>query len=439
MRIEKERTVMKKKAAILSCCLALLGALTAQPAGLDSLIGVPSGYVISDNYQRCVRFETCPEEYLDRNYFWLDYYAGRGDSTEMIVTKAFTGHRLPVKGVAVMTLTYMADVNPYHPSEYHIDTLRVEEEVLLYTMDSRGQWTVVRAPWTEKAVARDVAVPQCTQTMSMGDDSKYIHFGLEEVLLPRPVAVDSFFFVGGTMRNNRKTMDGYGVERFVHKPTLYPYIAERYNDPCGDCVYEDGHYVVGEDWGVDSGESARLDGEKMWSGPFFLIVDTGHYRLTAMSSNDTMGAVMGGGIYGSLERASVEATAFAGYHFVRWDDGSTENPREIEVFSDSLVVAFFRSDGDTVGIDHSGFGARGSGLRVYPNPAQEEIFVTRCVNGDPDASPWTLKLLDASGRTVMQRSFQGSVKLDVGHLPAGQYFLMATGRDGTYVEAFVKR
>jgi len=42
--------------------------------------------------------------------------------------------------------------------------------------------------------------------------------------------------------------------------------------------------------------------------------------------------------------ARVQATAYSGYHFIRWNDGNTANPRQLTLTSDTSFVAFFVSD-----------------------------------------------------------------------------------------------
>lgn len=410
--------------ALLFLCFST--SLAAQTSRINTMIGIPFWYGIGDNYQSCERFQTCPEEYLDRNYFWLDYYAGRGDSTELFVTKAFTDHRLAVRGVAVMTLTNMGDVNPNRNPVYFYDGLRTEEEVMILNVDTLP---IVSATWYEKNEGVDVAVPQCTQTMTNGDDAKFLHFALTEVFFDHSVAVDTSFFIGGTMRNNATTIDLYGSERFLHKPTLYPYVAERYSNPCTTCVYTPGHFVGANALG---GEWQHLDAWKMWSGPFFLILDTNHYHVMALSNNDTMGSVSGSGKYEPLDRVLIGATPFDGYRFVRWHDGATENPREVEVLGDTTLVAVFRDVNDTMALEKVSF--PGPVFSLNPNPTHNELWVTTSEDGCLQ-----LQLYDASGRMLKQQTFFSQVRLDVGNLTAGQFFVVVTSNKGARVEAFVKR
>ena len=65
------------------------------------------------------------------------------------------------------------------------------------------------------------------------------------------------------------------------------------------------------------------------------------YDVVAVANNGNMGAVQGGGSYGYLSTATLTATAAWGYHFERWSDGVTDNPRVCAVVSDSVFTALF--------------------------------------------------------------------------------------------------
>lgn len=401
--------------------------------GIDSLIGLSSRYGAFDSYQECNRFLNCPVEWADRNYFWFNYYMGRGDSTEVFVTKAVTDHRLAIKGIAVMKLTSMSEVNPgqYYPGSYNMDRV-ADEEIMIWNGDTlTGQMPSATATWKEKpGSVVNVAVPQCLLTMDDSLPSQYLHFGLTEVCFDRAVGVDSVFFIGGTMKNNAMVQDIYGTNTFLHSPTLYPYIAEQHPDHCAACVYEPGHYVGSN---MPGSEWQRLGGSNLWSGPFFVILDTGHYRLTVEANDSTRGMVTGSGVYEPLEEAIVEATPAEGYRFARWGDGVRANPRVVEVACDTTVTAIFLDENDTTGL------ALNSPLAsphftLHPNPVQEELTVTTTEEG-----PLVMKLYDTMGHMLLRRSFSGQARVDVSTLAAGQYYLMVTGSNGARIEPFVKR
>lgn len=73
------------------------------------------------------------------------------------------------------------------------------------------------------------------------------------------------------------------------------------------------------------------------------IKPLGEYHITANSSDNTMGLTSGSGFYNSGETASLLATAKPGYRFTQWNDSVTDNPRTINVSSDSAFTAFFNN------------------------------------------------------------------------------------------------
>ena len=421
-----------KKIIMIIGFVAIAAVVSGQTA-VENVLGLPEWFAIGDNYQDCDKFHSCNEEYTDRNYFRINIYLGRGDSTEMLVTKMYTDHRLAVRGVAVMRVSNWNDVNP-NAHYFYYNNAHVEEEVMIWNRDTlNGQPPDASVSWVSKAL-ENVAVPQCTQTMYDGDDTKFLHFALDKLLFPHSLAVDSFFCIGGTLRNNKRPDGEHSIhdDWFVNCPTLYPYIAERHPDPCATCDYEPGHYVGKNNAGV---QWTRVGGTNMWSGPFFLILDTNRYTLTALPDDTARGSVSGSGVYDPLDLATVVATPREGYWFYRWSDGVTDNPRQVEVLSDTTLVAIFRANGDTTGIDDiSEFKIQNSKFKVFPNPANDELYIVT-----DDEGVMQLQLFDASGRTISEFKIQNSkFKIDISHLSAGQYYIKIRGGEGESVQTFVK-
>lgn len=65
------------------------------------------------------------------------------------------------------------------------------------------------------------------------------------------------------------------------------------------------------------------------------------YTITVNANNATMGTVTGGGEYEEGATATLTATANAGFVFVNWEDGSTNNPRIVTVTGDATYTANF--------------------------------------------------------------------------------------------------
>lgn len=68
-----------------------------------------------------------------------------------------------------------------------------------------------------------------------------------------------------------------------------------------------------------------------------------YYTVTAMSVDDGMGTVTGGGNYREGDTATLTATANEGFYFVGWNDGDTLPVRQITVTSDTMFLAYFMS------------------------------------------------------------------------------------------------
>lgn len=66
-----------------------------------------------------------------------------------------------------------------------------------------------------------------------------------------------------------------------------------------------------------------------------------YYTVTAVSEDEATGTVAGGGQYEEGHTATLLATAGACHAFSQWSDGSTENPRQVVVASDTAFTAQF--------------------------------------------------------------------------------------------------
>lgn len=73
------------------------------------------------------------------------------------------------------------------------------------------------------------------------------------------------------------------------------------------------------------------------------------YLITVVSNNPDRGTVSGGGLYDAGSVITITAEPFAGFEFVKWQDGNTEDFRTITVTADATYTAYFRTA--TEGID----------------------------------------------------------------------------------------
>ena len=74
---------------------------------------------------------------------------------------------------------------------------------------------------------------------------------------------------------------------------------------------------------------------------FTAIFVVNNSYITVHANDSTMGSVSGTGLYGYNAPVTLTATPYSGYHFLRWSDGNTQNPRTILVSQDSAFTAFF--------------------------------------------------------------------------------------------------
>ena len=151
---------------------------------------------------------------------------------------------------------------------------------------------------------------------------------------------------------------------------------------------------------------------------------TTSYYVTAVSADETMGYVIGGGSYVAGATATIEAKAYNGYAFDHWNDNVTTNPRSFTVTADVSYTAYFKAVGE--GVES----ADGINVSLYPNPATESVTVK--VSGL--AGTVSLTLVDAMGREVMRQQLDGQqaagTLLDVSKLTRGVYFLRLVDANG---------
>ncbi len=98
-------------------------------------------------------------------------------------------------------------------------------------------------------------------------------------------------------------------------------------------IYSNGKIVYSID--VRDVDSAKLEMKEIAS-----------YNVIAMSNYNEMGRVTGNGVYDEGSVATLTAVANEGYVFDSWNDGITDNPREITVTSDVVLVANFKLKSD---------------------------------------------------------------------------------------------
>ena len=152
------------------------------------------------------------------------------------------------------------------------------------------------------------------------------------------------------------------------------------------------------------------------------------YTIMVMSNNDDWGTVTGDGTYDEGATATLTATPATGYHFVSWNDGDTNNPRQVTVMGDATYIATFAAN---VGIDD----VEGTTLALTPNPATDMVTVSGVKAGS------NVTLLDVTGHAVFTQAIKQSdnqaITIDVSMLPSGVYFVRVSDGAVTVVRKLI--
>ena len=78
-------------------------------------------------------------------------------------------------------------------------------------------------------------------------------------------------------------------------------------------------------------------------GMIFTSCTKKQFTITVKANNDAWGTVTGGGTFDDGATTTLTATPKDGYLFVKWQDGTTENPRTITVTADETWTAYFEA------------------------------------------------------------------------------------------------
>ncbi|MCQ2960383.1 MAG: hypothetical protein MJ198_09395 [Bacteroidales bacterium] len=124
-------------------------------------------------------------------------------------------------------------------------------------------------------------------------------------------------------------------------------------------VPESGYKFTGwNDGNNDNPRQITVTEESVYIAQFELndqeITDSTTFSILAVSSDELLGTVLGttGNIASGTKITLTAAVSYDGYHFTRWNDGNTDNPRQITVTEDKVYVAFFEK-GTSTGIEEN--------------------------------------------------------------------------------------
>ena len=122
-------------------------------------------------------------------------------------------------------------------------------------------------------------------------------------------------------------------------------------------------------WNDGNGSNPRTI--QMTQDSTFTAIFVPNNSYIIIEPNDpTMGSTTGTGTYGYNAPVTMTATAYDGYHFLKWNDGNTQNPRYMAAVRDTTFTAIFVSNVSTITVSNANpdwGNVSGSGVYYYQN------------------------------------------------------------------------
>ena len=97
------------------------------------------------------------------------------------------------------------------------------------------------------------------------------------------------------------------------------------------------------DGSTDNPRTVKMIGNLSFVAQFEPFIPVPTYTITA-NAKAIEGTAVGSGIYEAGTQATLAGVGNTGYHFVKWADGNTTNPRQVTVTADASYTAQFEKD-----------------------------------------------------------------------------------------------
>lgn len=189
------------------------------------------------------------------------------------------------------------------------------------------------------------------------------------------------------------------------------------------------HFVQWNDGNTANPRTITVTADMTYTAVFEADPQPQQYTVSVAANNNAWGSVSGGGTYTDGSTVTITATAYSGYHFVRWNDGNTANPRTITVTANVTYTAFFEAD-QQQGIDE----VQNSEFEIYPNPASTSV--TLALEGFEGVV--YVDVVDMNGCVIANHEIRSSsFVIDVADMAPGTYFLRVTSGTQTAVRKLV--
>ena len=158
-----------------------------------------------------------------------------------------------------------------------------------------------------------------------------------------------------------------------------------------------------------------------WNMFFAGRISENGYNVEVSVNDETFGSVA---VESDCSTGTLTATANEGYRFVIWNDGNTDNPRDVTLTSDTAFTAIFAA------IDESSLSedAEVAKIGVYPNPTSGKVVFDKAVE--------RVEVIDLVGKTI--QTYENASEINIGALPAGVYHLRMSLEDQTITRMVIK-
>lgn len=278
-------------------------------------------------------------------------YTAIGDSIVKVTATANYGYHFDHWG-------YGSTANP--------DTLLLSSDVTVTAIFAKNQYAVTgtandNTKGTVSGGATVDYLDSVTLTATANYGYRFLRWSDYHTENPRTVAATGNISLTAVFDFNQYTIT-LSADTSIHGNVSgageYNYLSQRTISANANYGY---HFAAWSDGVTDNPRTLTLTQDTA----FVALFAKNQYTMTVLSGDTTIGTVTGGGMYDYLDTAILTATAVEHYHFVRWSDGNTTNPRRMVVTSDLTRTAVFGIDTHSVSlqadnITHGTFSGNGN-------------------------------------------------------------------------------
>jgi hypothetical protein len=244
-------------------------------------------------------------------------------------------------GVTVMVKDF------YGQGDSIINDTVYPDTVSVICRDSLGALNVVASVSThwDTAPRRVLKIPLSADSLTYGFDYAFLY----DLKFDQPVVVDSVYYLLGTQWNVTWWINGpyeywnsYPYGHITIAPACLrpqPIIpGEWYYPVCDSSQIRFWAYMNGDKIVMDS---TPVDPRGFWDywGPYLLMIDS--CTIEVESADSAMGTAGPTRSMSKWVTQTITATPEYGYRFSHWDDGNTDNPRDVYLTQDTHFTAYF--------------------------------------------------------------------------------------------------